>query len=171
MARSKPCESLIYHLMSPRDIPRNLVHGSGGRLKVWLITFNFDRFRAPQGLVIVLTKNLHMGCGTTYNASRVIRTIWIAPECHQTTHLLFCHATKERPRNSRKSFSYVRSISWESLIYHLIATRGIPRHSVYGSRGRLEAWLITFNFDRFRAVLGPVIFFAKKSSYGVRHDL
>ena len=107
-----------------------------------------------------------MGCDTTYNASWVPRTIWIAPECHQTTHLLFCRVASECPRNGRKSCSYVRSKSWKSLIYHPMSPRGIPRHSVYGSRGRLKPWIIAFNFDCYRAPPGPVIFFAENLPMG-----
>ena len=116
--RSKSWKSLIYHPMSTRGIPRHSVDGSRGRLKAWLITFNFGPFRAPPDPVIFLTEKLTTGCGTTCNAFWVIRTIWIAAECQQMTHLLFYCAAIEWPRNWHKSFSYTRSKSWESFIYH-----------------------------------------------------
>ena len=159
-------ESLIYHPISPRGIPQHSVHGSRGRLKAWLITFNFDRFRAALGPVIFFAENLPMGCGTTYNASRVFRTIWIAPKCRQTIHLWFCGAAIEWLRNGHKSCAYARLKSWEFLIYHLMSPNGIPRHSVNGARGRLKAWLIAFNFDQFTAPPGPVIFFAENLFVG-----
>ena len=160
-SRSKSWESLIYHPMSPRDIPQHSVHGSRGRLKSWLIAFNFNRFRDSPGLVRSFPENFHMWYDMIYNASWVFRTIWIFPECHQTNHLLFCRAATEWPWNGRKSFSYSRSKPWESLLYHLMSPRGLPWHSVHRSCGRLKAWLIVFNFDRFRALPGPVIFSPK----------
>ena len=102
-----------------------------------------------------------MWWGTTYNASRVLPTNWIAPKCHQITHLWFCGAATEWPWNDRNSCSYARSKSWQSLIYHPMSPRGIPRHSVYGSLGRLKPWIIAFKFDTFRASPSPVIFFAE----------
>ena len=128
--RLKSWESLIYYPMSPRVIPRHSVHSSCGRLKLWLITFNFDRFGAPPGSFIFFTKNFSIGCGATYNASRVIRTIWIATERYQTTHLWFCGTSTEYPRNGRKSCSYVFSKSWETLIYHPIACPLNPYHDI-----------------------------------------
>ena len=128
------------------------MHGSRGRFKAWLITFNFDRFRDPPGLVIFFAQNVPMGSNRTYNASRVLRTIWIASECHQTFHLLFCRTPTKWHQNGRKSCSCFRSKTWETLIYHPMSPRGIPWQSVHGSRGRQKAWLIAFNFDRFRAL-------------------
>ena len=105
-----------------------------------------------------------MESDTTYNASRVLRPIWIASKCHQTTHLLFCRATAKWPQNERKSYSYSRSKPWKTIIYHPMSPRGIPRHSVHGSRGRLKAW--TFNFYRFRAHSGLFLFFAQNLPMG-----
>ena len=136
--------------MSSRAITRHSVHRSRGRLKTWhkpLILTILGLLRARH----IFRQKLFMGCGTTYDVSRVLRTIWIAPECHQTSHLWFCGAASEWPRNDRKRVSYSRLKSWESLIYHLISPRVIPRHSVHESRGHLKAWVITFNLDRFRA--------------------
>ena len=100
--------------------------------------------------------------------SRVLRTIWISPECHQTTHFWFCGATIEWPQNYRKSFSYARSKSWKSSIYHPMSSRGIPRHSVHECWRRLKPWLIyiAFNFDRFRDPPSPFIFFTKNIPKG-----
>ena len=107
-----------------------------------------------------------MGCDTTYNASWVFCTIWIAPKCHQTTHLWFCGAATELPRNDRKSCSYSPSKSWNSLIYHPMSPRGIPRHSVHGSWGRLMAWLKPSILIVFRAPPGSVIFFTENLPMG-----
>ena len=153
--------------MSHRGILRHSVHGSRGRLKAWLITFNFDRFRAPPHQVIFFDENLPMGCGTTYNASRLIRTIRIFPECHQTTHLWFCGAAKEWPLNSRKSCSYVCSKSWEFLIYHPMSSRATPQHSVHGSRGRLKSWPVAFNFAVLGLFRARLYFSAKTFLLGV----
>ena len=152
--------------MSPRAIPRHSVNESRRRLKAWLIALNFDRFRGPVGPVIFFAENLPMGCDTTYNASRLFRTIWIAPQCNQTTHLLFSRASTGWPRYVRKSYTFARSKPWESLIYHPMSPRTILRYSVHKSRGCLKTWLIGFNFDLFSAPLGPVIFFAKIHSMG-----
>ena len=108
--------------MSPRGISRHSVHDYRERLKAWLIAFYFDRFRAHSGPVILFAEKLPMGCDTTYNASRVFLTIWIVPECHQTTHLWFCGVTTKWPRNGRKS-SNVCSKSWKFLIYHPMSPR------------------------------------------------
>ena len=153
--------------MSPRGIPRHSAYGYHGRLGVWLIAFNFERFRVPLGLVIFFAEYLPMGCNTTYNVSWVLRTIWIAPECHQTTHLCNYGVITDCPRNSRKRCSYVRSKSCNSVIYHSMSLRGIPWHSMHGSRGRLKTWFIAFNFDRFRAPLVPIIFYAENLPMGV----
>ena len=134
-------------------------------IKLWLVAFNFDHFGVPPGHVILFAKNLPTGCGTAYNASRVVCTIWIAPECHQTTHLLFCGAAIECPRNGRKSCYYVRSKSWECLIYYPMSPRGIPRHSVHGSRGCIKQWL-AFNFDSFGAPPSPIIIFDENLPMG-----
>ena len=128
--RSKSWTSLIYHLISPRGISGHSLHGSRGRLKLWFIAFNFDSFRTPSDPVIFLSENILMRCAKIYNAFRVLRSIWIALECHRTTHLWFCGAAIECPRNGRKSCSYIRSKSWKSLIYHPIFPRGISRHPV-----------------------------------------
>ena len=152
--------------MSPQANPRYSVHGSRRRLKAWFISFNFDRSRALPSPVIFLAQSLPMGWGKTYNANRVLHTIWIAPECQQTTHLLFCRASKIWPQNDRKSCSYPRSKPWETLIYHPLSPRGIPRHLVQRSRGRLKTWLIAFNFDRLQAPPRPVIFFAQNLPMG-----
>ena len=117
-ARSNSWKSLIYHLMSPRGIPRHSVHWSWGRLKLWLIAFNFARFMASQVPIIFFAENHTMGYDTTYSASRMLGTIWISPKCYQTTHLWFCGAPTKWPRNGRKSCSYTRSKSWKSLIYN-----------------------------------------------------
>ena len=159
--RSKPWEFLIYYLMSSRSIPRHSVHSFRGRLKAWLIAFSFDRFSAPPDPVIFFAENLPIGCSTTYKAAWVLRTIWIALECHQTTHLWFSSAATEWPRNSRKSCSNARSKPWEFLIYYATYPQSIPRHPVHGSPGRLKAWLIAFNFDRFSAPPDSVIFFVE----------
>ena len=157
-ARSKPWEFLIYHFTSPRGIPRHSVNRSRERLKAWLIAFNFDRFRAPPGPVIFFSKTF-LWCATRL----IMHPGWFGlselPKISPNDSFIFCRAATEWPRNSRKSFSYVRSMPWEFLIYHHISPRGIPRHSVHGSRGRLKAWLIAFNFDRFRPALSPVIVF------------
>ena len=157
--------------MSPRGIPQHSVHGLRGRLKAWLIAFNFNRFRAPLGPVIFFAEELPIWCDTPYNASRVFRIIWIAPECHHTTHLLFCRAATVWPRDGRKSCLYSRSKLCESLIYHPMSPQDIPQHSVNGSSGCLKAWFITLHFDGFRALRSPVIFFAEKPSYRVQHEL
>ena len=170
-ARLKSWEFLIYHPRSPWVIPRHSVHGSRGRLKAWLIAFNFDRFSATPGPIIFFVEKLPIGCGTTYNAKLVLPTIWIALECHQIIHLWFCRATTEWPRNDFKSCSNARSKSWEFLIYYPMSPRAISRHSMHGSRGHLKAWLIASNFNRFKAPPGPVIFFCRKPSYAVLHDL
>ena len=147
--------------MSPVGNQWHLVHKTCGCLKSWLISFNFDRFRAPGGPVIFFVENLPMGCDKTYNPSSVLHTIWINPECHQTTHLWFCGAPAEWPQNSRISCSYARSKSWKSLIYHHMSPLRIPRHSLHGSHGRLKLWLIAFNFERFRDPSDPIIFLSK----------
>ena len=152
--------------MSLVGIPQHWVHGSRGRLKTWLIAFNFDRFRAHPDPTVFFAGNLPMGCDMTYNTSRVLRTIWTALECHQTTHLWFCGAATEWSRNDRKRCSYARSKSWEFLMYHPMSPGAIPWHSVHGSRGRLKAWLIAFNFERSRAPPGPVIFFVENRPMG-----
>ena len=134
---------------------------------VTYITFTFDRFRGPPAPVIFFTENLPMGCGTAYNGSRVLPTIWIAPECHETTHLWFCGLAMECPRNGRKSCSYARSNSWKCLIYHPMFPRVVRRHSVHGSRRRLKPWLIAFNFDQFKGPPSPIIFFAENLCMGL----
>ena len=107
-----------------------------------------------------------MGCDTTCDASRVFRTIWIAPKCYQTTHLLFCQASTRWYRNGRKSCSSAHSKTWECLIDHHMFCRAMPRYLVHGTLGRLKTWLIAFNFDRCRAFFWTRYIFRRKPSYG-----
>ena len=129
--------------MSHRGIPWLSEHGSRGRLKAWLIAFNFDRFRALSGPVVFVTQNLLLGASRLIMDPWWLYTIWIALECHQTTHLLFCRTTTEWPRNVRKSCSYVRAKSWESLIY-------VPSHvhsthpTTFGSRVQCTSKSVTY---------------------------
>ena len=150
----------------PSSCPRHSVHRSRGRRKAWLISFNFDRLSALPSRVSFFVENLPIGCDTTYKASWVVRTIWIAQQCHQTTHLWFCGAAKVWVRNGRKSCSNPFSKPWKFLIYYPMSPRAIPRHSIHGSRWRLKTWLIVFNFDRFSAPPCPVIFFVENLPVG-----
>ena len=155
-------EVLNIPISVPSIHPTTFGTGVRGRLKAWLLWPSIlTVLRLLRGPIIFFAENLLMGCCTTYNAPRVLHTIWIAPDCHQTTHLLFWRAVMKWPRNGRKSCSCVRTKSWKSLIYYPMSSQSISRHLVHGSRKRLKAWLIAFNFDRFRAAPGHVIFFTK----------
>ena len=65
----------------------------------------------------------------------------------------------------RMSWDASRDMGW--YIKDPMSPRAIPRYSMHGSRGRLKPWLIAFNFERFKAVSGPVIFFAENLPMGV----
>ena len=62
--------NIISHVRSTR--PTTFDARSRGHLKVWLITFNFDCFRARPGPIKIFTQNLPTGCDTINNASWVI---------------------------------------------------------------------------------------------------
>ena len=143
-----------------------------GKSKTVTIAFIFARFRPPPCSVIFFAENLPMECLTTYNASRIFRTISIVPECHQTTHLGFCGALNEWLRNDRKSCSYSRSKLWKSLIYHSMSPRGIIRHSVHAWRPGTSK-IVTYNlhFWQFYGSSGPYQFFCQKPSYVLWQDL
>ena len=152
--------------MSPRGNPRHSVHGFRGRLKLWLIAFNFDRFRVALGPVIFLSENLPMDTSRFIMHLGCFAPSELPPQCHQITYLWFCGAAKEWPRNSRKSCSYARSKSWKSLNK---PSHFPSRHpTAFGARvsGMFKIVTIAVNFDRFRDPPGPTICFSENLHMG-----
>ena len=165
--RSKSWVFLIYYSISPRAIPRHSIHRSRRHLKAWLIAFNFDCSSAPPGSDIFFNETFQWG------AARLI--------IHHG-----CFAPSELPQNAIKHPIYgfvMHPRNWPetvvkivlmpvqrrgSSIYYPMSLRAIARLSVHGSRRRLKAWLIAFNFDCFSAFPGKVLFFAENLPMGCR---
>ena len=115
--------------------------------------------------MIFFTENLPMRCGTTYNASRVLRTIRITPECHKTTHLWLSSAATELPETVVKLFLCP---------FKAVGVLNIPSHVpsihpiTFGAQVPLASKSVTYSlqFCPFRASPDPVIFFAENLPMG-----